>query len=64
MINFDFWHNNTLEDVKRVDCFFSDLDCIYRGNMYDANNKIIGDYSGTDSVEIEAFTFEVWNKNR
>ena len=52
-INIDFWYGDTLQDVKSIDCFFSDTDCIYRGNMYNADRKIIGDYSCADSVTIE-----------
>lgn len=48
----DFWYGNTLKDVKRIDAFFSDVDFVYRGNMYDTNGKIIGDYSTKDSCEI------------
>jgi len=51
----DFWYGNTLEDVKRIDAFFSDVDIVYRGNMYDANGKIIGDYSTKDSCEIAKY---------
>lgn len=51
-MNIDFWYGNTLEDVKRIDVFFSDVDFIYRGDMYDVNGKIIGDYSCKDSVKI------------
>lgn len=58
-MNIDFWYGNTLEDVKRIDIFFSDVDFIYRGNMYDANGKIIGDYSCKDSVKIS----ETFNHN-
>lgn len=56
-LNIDFWYGDTLQDVKSIDCFFSDVDCIYRGNMYNADRKIIGDYSCSDSVTIE----EVFN---
>lgn len=48
----DFWYGNKLRDVARIDCFFSDIDCVYRGNLYDASGKIIGDYSAKDSAEI------------
>jgi len=51
----DFWYGNKKEDVKRVDCFFSDCDCVYRGNMYDGNGKAIGDYSTNDSCEVEEY---------
>lgn len=53
MINFDFWYNNTLKDVCFVSVSFSDADVIYRGNLYDKNKKIIGDFSCRNSCEIE-----------
>lgn len=53
----DLWYNDTLEDVTKVTRSFSDTDCIYRGNLYNGN-RIIGDYSSRDSVEIEK-TFNV-----
>lgn len=49
----DFWYGNVLADVAYVDCFFSDIDCVYRGNMYNKNGKIIGDYETPDSVKVE-----------
>lgn len=53
----DFWYDNKLEEVEWIDCYFSGLDCRYRGNMY-IGKKAIGDYSTTDSIEIEN-TFHV-----
>ena len=49
----DMWYDNKFSDIAAIDCFFSDCDCVYRGNLYDANGKMIGDYSTTNSVEIE-----------
>lgn len=57
-MKFDFWYGNTLKDVKRIDCSFSDCDCVYRGNMWDKDGKIIGDYETADSTEVEK-TFNV-----
>jgi hypothetical protein len=51
-MKFDFWYNNTIEDVEQVSCYFSDVDCIYWGNLYKDGNAI-GDYTATDSVELE-----------
>ena len=51
----DIWHKDekfNIKDITRVDCFFSDLDCEYRGNLY-IGDKIVGDYSTSDSTEIE-----------
>lgn len=53
MINFDFWYGDTIKEVAKVSCYFSDCDTIYRGNLYNKYNKIIGDYSTPDSVELE-----------
>lgn len=53
----DLWYNDKPEDVTKVTCSFSDTDCIYRGNLYNGN-RIIGDFSSRDSVEIED-TFNV-----
>ena len=51
----DFWYGNNKEDVKRIDCFFFDTDCVYRGNMYDEDGKIIGDFLTDDSSSIEKY---------
>jgi hypothetical protein len=49
----DMWYGNKISEVAFIDCWFSDCDCIYRGNLYDSNQKAIGDYSTKDSTEIE-----------
>jgi len=54
-MKFDFWFNNTLVDVVRIDCYFYPDKCIYRGNLYDINNKIIGDFVVNDSLIIEKY---------
>lgn len=51
-MNFDFWYGQTLDDVAFADCFFYGNEGIYRGNMYDATGRMIGDYSAHDSVLI------------
>ena len=57
-MRFDFWYGNTIADVAQIDCFFSDVDCIYRGNMYDKTGAAIGDYNTRDSLQIStAFPF-------
>lgn len=58
-MSIDFWYENTLEDVSYVNLFFYPNDGIYRGNMYDINGKIIGDYSCNDAIKI----FETFNLN-
>ena len=61
MINIDMWYGDKKEDADKIDVFFSDVDCIYRGNIY-KEGKAIGDYSCTDSLEIEkAFPQLVFN---
>ena len=47
----DIWYPG--EVAVFATCTFSDCDCIYRGTLFNAEGKMIGDYSSTDSVEIE-----------
>lgn len=49
----DFWHGETKKDVARIDCFFYASDCTYRGNMYNKDNRIVGDFATKNSVEVE-----------
>lgn len=52
-IYIDMWYGDALDFEKcRVDVFFSDSDCMYRGNIYDKNGKAIGDYATSDSVAL------------
>ena len=48
----DMWYEDSPLDADKIDIFFSDLDCIYRGNIY-KNGKIIGDYSAKETKLIE-----------
>ena len=50
-MNIDYWYKN--ERAAKADCFFYPNECIYRGNLYNKDGKIIGDFSSRDSVEIE-----------
>ena len=52
-MKFDFWYENTKKDIARMDVFFYPDDGHYRGNLYNKNGDMIGDYVTTDSVEIE-----------
>lgn len=52
-VKFDFWHDNTFDDVCDADCRFYPNGGYYAGNIYDCSGEIIGDYIGTDSVAIE-----------
>lgn len=53
MINFDFWHGETVADIAGIDCCFYPNTGEYRGNIYNKDNRIIGDYNTRDSVELE-----------
>ena len=50
----DMWYGDKPEQVTRLDCFFSDLDMVTRGNLY-IGNKMVGDYTTDDSTEIEKY---------
>ena len=52
MMTIDMWYEDKPADADRVTCFFSDIDCVYRGNFY-KGHKCIGDFTATDSVELE-----------
>ena len=55
MIKFDFWDGETadiLERLTSVSCTFYPNSGEYRGNLY-IDNKAVGDYICTDSVELE-----------
>ena len=52
MLNIDMWYNNAVEEADKITVTFSDIDAMYRGSIYQ-DNKIIGDYSCNDSVELE-----------
>lgn len=47
----DRWYQS--ERIAYADCYFYPNDGVYRGNLYNAEGKIIGDYVCKDSVEIE-----------
>lgn len=53
MINYDFYHGENITDIKKITCYFNDLNCNYWGYLYNSKNEIIGDYNTTDSVELE-----------
>ena len=61
-MHFDFWYKNTKKDVAFVSVFFSDLDSVYRGNVYDSNKKCIGDFWANDSVSLEKAFPEIFVK--
>lgn len=54
----DLWYGDSLQDVDKISVSFSDLDCVYRGNLY-KKGKCVGDYECDDSVELSrAFSKE------
>lgn len=52
MLKIDYWYGHTREDVTMVGYAFSDMDCLYRGNIYHMSRPI-GDFVCDDSVELE-----------
>lgn len=48
----DMWYRDKTEEADKIDIYFSDCDCVYRGNIY-KNGKIIGDYTCPDSATLE-----------
>ena len=54
MLNIDYWCKNGRENsAVFADATFYPNNGIWRGNVYDANGNMIGDYISDDSVEIE-----------
>ena len=50
----DMWHGGQfLGKMYYVDAYFSDIDCVYRGNIYDESGRAIVDYESNDSSWIE-----------
>lgn len=51
----DMWYDDQPLDTstQTADCFFCDLDSCYRGNIYNAEAKPIGDYTCTDSTFLQ-----------
>lgn len=47
----DKWYKE--EKIAFADCYFYPEEGVYRGNLYNAAGKIIGDYSSKNSIEIE-----------
>lgn len=52
MIKIDMWYGNSHKECDKISVRFYDADSTYRGNIY-KNNRCIGDYIATDSVELE-----------
>ncbi len=49
----DFWYPERGEKIAFADCTFYPNEGVYRGNLYNAEGRMIGDYFSRDSVEIE-----------
>ena len=47
----DFWYGE--DEIAYADCYFYPNEGEYRGNVYNADGRIIGDYTSRNSVEIE-----------
>lgn len=52
MISIDMWYEDKPEEVTGIDWSFSDLDAVYRGNLY-KNEKMIGDYEADTMQEVQ-----------
>ena len=58
----DMWYGDPfLAGVYGADAYWSDIDCVYRGNIYDKNGRIIGDYQSPDSTWIGKKFLIRWN---
>lgn len=52
MIKIDMWYDESFSNATKFDCFWSDIDCVYRGNIYQGN-RMIGDYTASTLQEFE-----------
>lgn len=63
MINIDMWYNEKISEADRIDITFYPNIGVYRGNIY-KNGRAIGDYTCSDSSELEkAFEHLSFNWN-
>ena len=53
----DMWYGDQLSSIDKLDCFWSDCDCVYSGNFY-ISGKAVGDYTARSFQAIEDF----WNR--
>ena len=51
MVKVDIWYPG--EHIASASCAFYPQDCEYRGNLFNEQGRIIGDFAGKNSVEIE-----------
>ena len=47
----DIWYKG--EEISAANCFFYPESGEYRGNLFNAQGRIIGDFTSRDSVAIE-----------
>lgn len=59
----DMWYGDSLAECEKADCFFSDCDCIYRGNFY-KKGRIVGDYTARTRQDIERLWERTHNARR
>lgn len=52
MINIDMWYEDNYKEADKIDISFYPNDGEYRGNIY-INEKIVGDYTCDNSLELE-----------
>lgn len=48
----DIWYEEERKNINGMDCYFSDCDCVYRGNLY-VDRRPVGDYSAKNSEIVE-----------
>jgi len=56
MFKIDYWYKSGREARKEIafaNVSFYPNEGIYRGNVFNSDKKIIGDFTANDSVEIE-----------
>ena len=60
-VNIDMWYGDKVSDVDQITISFYPNGCEYRGNCL-KDGRYIGDYSTTDSIELEkAFPQLIFN---
>lgn len=63
-LKIDMWYGDPIKPKQYgADAYFSDSDCVYRGNIYRlSDGKVVGDYESSDSQEIDAMFLIHWNE--
>lgn len=49
----DIFPGNSFDDIAKIDIYFSECDFVYRGNIYNKEGKIIGNFSASDPLTLE-----------